>query len=98
MFDADPQFRADVLAGLVGPRRAIPARWFYDERGSALFDDITRLPEYYPTRVETAILKQSCTDISARVRTGRAVVEFGAGSATKTPVLLEVSLPRLMCR
>lgn len=93
MFDADPQFRADVLAGLVGPRRAIPARWFYDERGSALFDDITRLPEYYPTRVETAILKQSCTDISVRVGAGRAVVEFGAGSATKTPVLLEAVAP-----
>ncbi len=93
MFDADPQFRADVLAGLVGTRRAIPARWFYDERGSALFDDITRLPEYYPTRVETAILKQSCTDISARVGAGRVVVEFGAGSATKTPVLLEALSP-----
>ena len=43
---ADPQFLSDVLAGLKGPRRAIPARWFYDERGSQLFDDITRLPEY----------------------------------------------------
>ena len=47
---ADPQFRADVLAGLARRPRAIPARWFYDHRGSELFEEITRLPEYYPTR------------------------------------------------
>ncbi len=93
MLDADPQFRADVLAGLVGPRRAIPARWFYDERGSELFDDITRLTEYYPTRVETALLEDCRTDIAAQVGAGRAVVEFGAGSATKTPLLLEAVAP-----
>jgi L-histidine Nalpha-methyltransferase len=89
----DPQFKADVLAGLVGPRRAIPARWFYDERGSELFDDITRLPEYYPTRLETALLEECRTDIAARVGAGHAVVEFGAGSATKTPLLLEAVAP-----
>jgi L-histidine Nalpha-methyltransferase len=93
MFEADPQFRADVLAGLVGPRRAIPARWFYDERGSELFDQITRLPEYYPTRTETALLEQCRTDIAARVGLGSAVIEFGAGSATKTPLLLEAVAP-----
>ena len=89
----DPQFKADVLAGLAGPRRAIPARWFYDERGSELFDDITRLPEYYPTRVETALLEDCRADIAARVGAGQAVVEFGAGSATKTPLLLEAVAP-----
>jgi L-histidine Nalpha-methyltransferase len=93
MPDADPQFRADVLAGLEGPRRAIPARWFYDERGSELFDDITRLPEYYPTRVETALLEESRAHIAACVGAGHAVVEFGAGSATKTPLLLEAVAP-----
>jgi len=93
MSEADPQFRADVLAGLAGPRRAIPARWFYDERGSELFDDITRLPEYYPTRVETALLEDCRVDIAARVGAGCAVVEFGAGSATKTPLLLEAVTP-----
>ena len=93
MSDADPQFRADVLAGLAGPRRAIPARWFYDERGSELFDDITRLPEYYPTRIETALLKECRTHIAAQVGAGHAVVEFGAGSATKTPLLLEAVAP-----
>jgi dimethylhistidine N-methyltransferase len=89
----DPQFKADVLAGLSGPRRAIPARWFYDERGSELFDDITRLEEYYPTRVETEILEKCCVDIAARVGAGRAVFEFGAGSATKTPLLLAAVAP-----
>jgi L-histidine Nalpha-methyltransferase len=89
----DPQFKADVLAGLRGPRRAIPARWFYDERGSELFDDITRLPEYYPTRVETALLENCRTHIAAQIGACHAVVEFGAGSATKTPLLLEAVAP-----
>ena len=93
MFEADPPFRADVLSGLAGPRRAIPARWFYDERGSELFDEITRLPEYYPTRTEAALLKKCRPDIAARVRAGTAVIEFGAGSATKTPLLLEAVAP-----
>lgn len=89
----DPQFRSDVLAGLKGPRRAIPARWFYDEVGSELFDDITRLPEYYPTRTETAVLQECRFDLAARIGAGAAVVEFGAGSATKTPLLLEAIAP-----
>ena len=53
---ADPQFRADVLDGLARRPRAIPARWFYDRRGSELFEKITDLPEYYPTRTERSIL------------------------------------------
>lgn len=84
----DPQFRDDVLNGLRGPRRAIPARWLYDERGSELFDDITRLPEYYPTRTETALLHSCRADLARHVGTQTAVIEFGAGSATKTPLLL----------
>ncbi len=84
----DPQFRDDVLNGLRGPRRAIPARWLYDERGSELFDDITRLPEYYPTRTETALLQSCRADLARHVGTQTAVIEFGAGSATKTPLLL----------
>jgi len=83
------QFRSDVLAGLSQPRKAIPARWFYDHAGSGLFDQITRLPEYYPTRTETAILAEMCDDISQAVGSGTAVVEFGAGSVTKTPLLLD---------
>ena len=89
----DPAFREDVLAGLSAPIPAIPARWLYDRRGSELFDEITRLPAYYPTRTETALLEEILPDIAARVSAGTAVVEFGAGSATKTPLLLEAIRP-----
>jgi dimethylhistidine N-methyltransferase len=89
----DAAFRKDVLAGLAAPIPAVPARWLYDLRGSELFDDITRLPQYYPTRTETALLTEIMPDVAARVPTGTAVVEFGAGSATKTPLLLEAIAP-----
>jgi len=90
---ADPAFRADVFAGLERRPRAIPARWFYDRTGSELFEAITDLPEYYPTRTETAILKTMCPDLVEHVGKGRAVVEFGSGSSTKTPVLLRCVEP-----
>ena len=92
----DPQtlaFRDDVLKGLAASVPAIPARWLYDLRGSELFDDITRLPDYYPTRTETALLHDIMDEVAARVPKGTAVVEFGAGSATKTPILLEAIAP-----
>lgn len=84
----DPAFRDDVLAGLAAPIPAVPARWLYDRRGSELFDAITRLPEYYPTRVEAALLERHAHEIAAAVGGGEAVVEFGSGSAAKTPILL----------
>jgi dimethylhistidine N-methyltransferase len=86
-------FRDDVLAGLAAPIPAIPARWLYDLRGSELFDEITRLPSYYPTRTETAIFHDIMPDVAAQVPRGAAVVEFGAGSQTKTPILLEAIRP-----
>lgn len=82
----DPNFRADVLTGLSARPRAIPARWFYDRRGSELFEEITQLPEYYPTRTETALLREVCPQLG--VAPGAAVVEFGSGSSAKTPILL----------
>jgi L-histidine N-alpha-methyltransferase len=90
---ADPLFRADVLEGLARRPRAIPARWFYDRRGSELFEAITDLPEYYPTRTERAILETACAEVAAIAGAGRAVVEFGSGSSTKTPILLEAVAP-----
>ena len=90
---ADPQFRADVVEGLTRRPRAIPARWFYDRRGSELFEAITDLPEYYPTRTEAALLGAIGPEIAARVGEGRAVVEFGSGSSTKTPLLLAAIRP-----
>jgi L-histidine Nalpha-methyltransferase len=89
----DPAFRADVLAGLRTHPRAIPARWFYDRAGSELFEAITRLPEYYPTRVETALLAAHCADVAKLTGEGRAVVEFGSGSSIKTPHLLRAVRP-----
>ena len=90
---ADPQFRADVLDGLARRPRAIPARWFYDRRGSELFEAITDLPEYYPTRTERSILETACPEVAAIAGAGRAVVEFGSGSSTKTPILLDAVAP-----
>ncbi len=90
---ADPAFRADVLAGLAAPIPAIPARWLYDRRGSELFEEITRLPEYYPTRTETALLERHSGEIAARLGTGEAVNEFGSGSSAKTPILLRAVRP-----
>jgi len=89
----DPAFRADVLAGLEARPRAIPARWFYDRRGSELFEAITQLPEYYPTRTEAAILALACPETAAIAGGGRAVVEFGSGSSAKTPILLGAVSP-----
>ena len=86
-------FRGDVLAGLAAPIPAIPARWLYDRRGSELFDEITRLPSYYPTRTETAIFHAIMPEVAAHVPQGAVVVEFGAGSQTKTPILLEAIAP-----
>jgi dimethylhistidine N-methyltransferase len=86
-------FRDDVIAGLSAPIPAIPARWLYDRRGSELFDEITRLPSYYPTRTETAIFHDIMPEVAARVPKGAVVVEFGAGSQTKTPILLEAVAP-----
>jgi L-histidine Nalpha-methyltransferase len=77
-----------VLRGLALPQKAIPARWFYDDVGSELFEEITRLPEYYPTRAERAILEERGADFADLIAAGRAVVEFGSGSSTKTPLLL----------
>ncbi|WP_338467747.1 L-histidine N(alpha)-methyltransferase [Novosphingobium sp. ZN18A2] len=89
----DKAFRADVLAGLSQRQKAIPARWFYDERGSQLFEDITQQPEYYPTRAETEILSTRGAEFAALTGAGRAVVEFGSGSSVKTPHLLRAISP-----
>ncbi len=89
----DTAFREQVLAGLGQRHKAIPARWFYDETGSQLFEDITALPEYYPTRAETEILERHGANFAAAVGPGRAVIEFGSGSSTKTPLLLRAIAP-----
>jgi dimethylhistidine N-methyltransferase len=87
------QFRRDVLTGLGQAQKAVPARWFYDHRGSELFEQITQLAEYYPTRTEVGILAEHGAEIALAVGPDRVVVEFGAGSATKTPLLLDRIAP-----
>jgi L-histidine N-alpha-methyltransferase len=82
-------FRRDVLAGLAASPRAIPAKYLYDERGSALFDEICDQPEYYPTRTEAAILRQHAAEIARLAGPGCALVEYGSGSSVKTRLLLE---------
>ena len=90
---ADPAFLDDIIAGFSRTPKATPARWFYDRRGSELFEAITQLPEYYPTRTETALLAAHSGEVGALAGKGRAVVEFGAGSAAKTPYLLSAIAP-----
>ena len=89
----DPAFRSDVLAGLALPQKAVPARWFYDRAGSELFEAITDLPEYYPTRVETGLLERHAKEVGEIAGPGRVVVEFGSGSSAKTPHLLARAAP-----
>jgi L-histidine N-alpha-methyltransferase len=77
----------DVRHGLAQHPPTLPARWFYDERGSRLFDEITRLPEYYPTRRETEILEAQAADIAA-LSAATTLVELGSGTSEKTRILL----------
>jgi L-histidine N-alpha-methyltransferase len=80
---------ADVRAGLTKPFKELSPRYFYDQRGSALFEDITGLPEYYPTRAERAILERYSPAICAAAGSPSTLIELGSGSATKTRVLLD---------
>ena len=87
--DARSDFAHAVLSGLAQQRKSIPCRLFYDAEGSALFEEITGLPEYYPTRTETALLELHAGDIATHAGPGRVLVEFGSGSSRKTRLLLD---------
>jgi L-histidine Nalpha-methyltransferase len=80
--------RADARAGLTATPKTLPPKWFYDERGSELFEKITLLPEYYPTRAERAILATFAADIAAATG-ATALMELGSGSSEKTRLLLD---------
>ncbi|MFI7361263.1 L-histidine N(alpha)-methyltransferase [Streptomyces sp. NPDC050149] len=84
----DAALRADVLHGLTRQPKTLPPKWFYDARGSELFEEITRLPEYYPTRAEREILIDRAAEIAAASR-ARTLVELGSGSSEKTRHLLD---------
>ena len=81
-------FRADVLAGLAQPQKTLPSRWLYDQRGSELFEEITRLDEYYLTRTETAILRRCADEMADHLGENTALLEYGAGAAIKTEILI----------
>src|SRR5581483_8328094 len=82
------QMRADAVAGLLAPEKSIPPVWFYDERGSELFEEITQLPEYYPTRAERRLLESHAPEI-ANLAKADTLVELGAGACSKTRVILD---------
>jgi L-histidine N-alpha-methyltransferase len=85
--DGERALRADVARGLTSTPKELPPKWFYDERGSQLFDEITRLEEYYPTRREREILEAHAADVAA---TGAdTLVELGSGTSEKTRLLLD---------
>jgi L-histidine N-alpha-methyltransferase len=83
--------RADVRAGLTATPKTLPPKYFYDERGSELFDEITRLPEYYLTQAETSILQQRAAEI-ARLSGCETLVELGSGTSAKTRLLLRAMI------
>jgi dimethylhistidine N-methyltransferase len=87
----DTDFARDVLAGLAKAQKAIPPKYFYDAEGSRLFEAITELAEYYPTRAELALLRRSASEIAAAIPPGAALVEFGSGASTKTRLLLDAA-------
>lgn len=83
------EFRAAVLAGLAQPRKQIPSKYFYDAEGSRLFDQICELPEYYPTRTETGILRDNAAAIAELLPPGAVLVEYGSGASVKVRILLD---------
>jgi len=85
----DSEFARDVLLGLSQQPKSLPCRYFYDERGSGLFEQITRLDEYYPTRTEISLLRAHVAAIGAQTQQGTALIELGSGSSRKTEILLE---------
>ncbi len=86
----DKPFRTAFLEGMTAAEKAIPCRYLYDERGSQLFDQICELPEYYPTRTETGILRDSARQIADLIGENAILIELGSGSSTKTRTLLDV--------
>ena len=84
-------FAADAVAGLTASPKRLSPKYFYDSAGSALFERITQLPEYYPTRREIGILNEHEGDIAALIPPGAALIEFGSGSSTKTRIVLSTA-------
>src|SRR5271170_8362433 len=84
---ATETFAADVTEGLTAKPKSLPPKYFYDAAGSALFERITQLPEYYPTRCELALLRANAPAIASLFPKNCALVEFGSGSSAKARIL-----------
>src|SRR5215213_2700081 len=84
---------ADVRTGLTSTPRSLPPMWLYDDRGSVLFEEITRLPEYYPFRAERAILAERAGEI-AKLSDASTLIELGSGTSEKTRLLLDALAAR----
>ncbi|WP_417661532.1 ergothioneine biosynthesis protein EgtB [Pseudomonas sp.] len=89
--DDHSSFRRDVLNGLAADHKSIPPKYFYDAAGSALFEDICKTAEYYPTRAETRLLSDVASEIAATFAPGSALIEFGSGASDKTCLLLDAA-------
>ena len=94
---ADDSFAADVVGGLQRTPKRVPAKYFYDPTGSLLFERITSLPEYYPTRCEMKILREHAADLAELIPQGAALIEFGSGSSKKARILLRAAVRKLSC-
>jgi dimethylhistidine N-methyltransferase len=84
-------FRHDVLEGLARRPKSIPPKWFYDAKGSELFEAITEVPEYYPTRAETALLSRIAPELAARIPPDAILIEYGSGASAKTRLILDAA-------
>jgi dimethylhistidine N-methyltransferase len=89
--DDSETFRRDVLAGLGRTPKALSPKWFYDARGSELFEAICEVPEYYPTRTETELLTRIAPELAARIPDGAVLIEYGSGASAKTRLLLDAA-------
>ena len=89
--DIDKALRADVESGLTDTPKELPPKWFYDERGSDLFDQITRLEEYYPTEAEREILTDNAAQIIAATE-AKTIIELGSGTSDKTRAILDAAV------
>src|SRR5438132_1255328 len=87
----DSSFARDVIAGLTARPKQLPPKYFYDQAGAKLFEQITELPEYYPTRCEVAILRAHAADIARLLPKKTALIEFGSGSSRKARILLDAA-------
>jgi dimethylhistidine N-methyltransferase len=95
-FQQSEAFESDVVVGLGQAPKTLPSRWLYDDRGSELFEDITKLDEYYPTRTETALLRKHSGEMAAFCGPNVTLLEYGAGAGIKTEILIgALRTPRL---